>query len=237
MNEGWVKVYRKLADNDILYDDKALRIFMWLLLNVDRKTGTITLGRYQGAFMTKMPPSTFRDALLRMTKKYKITTTTSDSKKTLIRLLNWDKYQAVDKETTTTDDKTTTATRQQPDIQDDTITRSKELRIKNITNVIQKVEYGDPLINESKRYFLEKFQLPKEDCTELQCRRYWSLLLKESKTGIEGVKFLVDTASQDDFYRNNITSSKDLYYKRVKIIARKRGSAPLVASFKTGGMQ
>ena len=72
-------------------------------------------------------------------------------------------------------------------------------------------------------------KFPKEDCPVKQSRRYWSLLLKESSKGVEGVKWLIDLASQDEWYANNITSSKDLYYKRTKIIARRRGKTPKVA--------
>lgn len=92
---------------------------------------------------------------------------------------------------------------------------------KTITNVIK--EFGNPLINEVSKYFLETMQIPKEDCTQRQSRQYWYLLLKESKMRVASVKWLIDLASKDEFYKSNITSSKDLYYKRVKIISRKRG--------------
>lgn len=97
------------------------------------------------------------------------------------------------------------------------------------TNVLIQKVYGNPEINQLKDYFLEVLKLPKEDVPVKQSRRYWSLLLKESKTGLDGVKWLVDLAAQDEFFRNNITSSKDLYYKRVKLIARRRGGAPQIA--------
>ena len=83
--------------------------------------------------------------------------------------------------------------------------------------------YGNTNINEISKYFLEVMRIPKEDCSQKQSRQYWNLLLKESKKGIEGVKWLIDLVGKDEFYKNNITSSKDLYYKRVKIISRKRG--------------
>jgi len=107
----------------------------------------------------------------------------------------------------------------------------KETITKEIsTNVL--TGFGNPDINEISSYFLGKFQIPKEDCSKGQSRQYWYHLLRESKTGVQGVKWLIDQAYRDEFYRNNITSSKDLYYKRVKIIARKRGSVPKVAIFK-----
>lgn len=100
---------------------------------------------------------------------------------------------------------------------------TKEIIHKNVLG------FGNPDINEISSYFLQVFQIPKEDCSKGQSRQYWYHLLRESKTGASGVKWLIDQAHEDEFYRNNITSSKDLYYKRVKIIARKRGNIPKVA--------
>lgn len=99
----------------------------------------------------------------------------------------------------------------------------------NVTNVTVAPQFGDPHINEISQHFLQVFQIPKEDCTQQQSRRYWHLLLKESQKGAEGVKWLIDLASKDEFYRNNITSSKDLYYKRMKVIARKRGDTAKIS--------
>lgn len=89
--------------------------------------------------------------------------------------------------------------------------------------------FGNPDINELSSYFLKVFQLPEEDCSKGQSRQYWNHLIRASKTGVQGVKWLIHQAYGDEFYRNNITSSKDLYYKRVKIVARKRGDMPKVA--------
>lgn len=82
--------------------------------------------------------------------------------------------------------------------------------------------FGNSDINLLASYFLEKMQIPKEDCTQKQSRQYWNLLLKESKTGIEGVRWLIELAAADGYFRANITSSKDLYYKRIKLISRRR---------------
>lgn len=100
---------------------------------------------------------------------------------------------------------------------------------KTITNVIEKPKYGNENINQLGEYFLKAFRIPKEDCTQAQSRQYWNLLLRESKTGLDGVKWLIDLAKDDDFYGNNISSSKDLYYKRIKLIQRKRGGKPQIA--------
>lgn len=103
-------------------------------------------------------------------------------------------------------------------------TITKEIIHKNVLG------FGKPEINELSAYFLQVFQLPTEDCPKGQSRQYWNHLLKESKTGVAGVKWLIEQAHEDEFWKNNITSSKDLYYKRVKIIARKRGNIPKMAT-------
>jgi hypothetical protein len=102
-------------------------------------------------------------------------------------------------------------------------TITKEIIHKNVLG------FGNPEMNEISSYFLKVFQLPKEDCPQKQSRRYWFHLLRESKNGASGVKWLIEQAYKDEFYRNNITSSKDLYYKRIKILARQRGNVPRIA--------
>lgn len=83
-------------------------------------------------------------------------------------------------------------------------------------------EFGNSQINECRDYFLKVFQLPKEDGSIKWNRIYWSNLIKASRTGVEGVKWLIDQAHEDTFLRPNITSAKALSNKQVLIISRKR---------------
>lgn len=101
----------------------------------------------------------------------------------------------------------------------------------NNTNVLEKQvsRYGDQDINEVSSYFLKVFEIPKEDCSIRQSRQYWKLLLNDSRKGVFGVKWLIDLARKDQFWAVNITSSKDLYYKRIKIISRTRKSGLKIA--------
>lgn len=96
MDNTWVKLYRKLAENEVMKDDKALRIFIWLLLNVDKKSGTFTCGRYQIGLALDINPNTVYKAMKRLEEKYKIVTQSSNNKFTTISLLNWAKYQPTD---------------------------------------------------------------------------------------------------------------------------------------------
>jgi hypothetical protein len=91
------------------------------------------------------------------------------------------------------------------------------------------LEYGNPQINECQSYFLQVLQLPKEDGNSMWNRRHWNNLLRESNRGVSGVKGLIDLASADSFYRDNITNAGDLWKHRIKLIARRRGQVPRVA--------
>lgn len=106
----------------------------------------------------------------------------------------------------------------------------------NTTNVV-KQSFGKEDINEVSSYFLQAMRLPTEDCSRDQSRRYWYHLLRESRTGVSGVKWLIDLAKTDDILAPNITSSKDLYYKRIKLISRKRGGRPKIAVFGGGNSE
>lgn len=91
-NKGWIKLYRKLLDNDLLRDPVSLQIFIWLLLKVDNK-GKKIIGRFWVSKELGLKPSTFRDGLYRLRDKYKITTLETDNKKTIVWIVNWGKYQ------------------------------------------------------------------------------------------------------------------------------------------------
>lgn len=92
MDNTWVKLYRKLGDNEIMFDDKGLRVFVWLLIHVDKKTGSLTAGRYQIARELKMNSNTVYKVLSRLSKKHKIVTLTSNNKFTTISLSQWANY-------------------------------------------------------------------------------------------------------------------------------------------------
>jgi len=146
-------------------------------------------------------------------------------KYTEISLINWGKYQSSDKP----NDNPMTIKRQS----NDTLQEYKNKEDKNITSVI--VRHGNEDINQLIDYFKQTMEIPKEDATQRQSRQYWQLLLRESKTGLDGVKWLINLAKADSLLAPNITSSKDLYYKRIKLITRKRGEKSKFAIMPTGG--
>lgn len=108
MNNGWIKLHRKLNDNKLIKDTNALQIFIWVLLNVDKNTGTIKIGRKWLSGLLGLNPNTFYGCLTRLSQTYRIleTTTIDNNQATQIRVLNWAKYQSTNEETTTTKNKT-----------------------------------------------------------------------------------------------------------------------------------
>lgn len=94
MEEGYIKIYRKITESDVFFDKAALQVFIWVLTSVDRKTGTLTTGRIRVAESLKMPPSTFYKILKRLQKKYQLVNIRATSKCTAISVINWDKYQS-----------------------------------------------------------------------------------------------------------------------------------------------
>lgn len=93
MQETWVKLYRKLADHQIIRDSTALQIFIWVLLSVDQ-TGKMVCGRFWASEKLGLCTSTFYKAIKRLEKKYDLVTLSSNNKNTIILVKNWNKYQS-----------------------------------------------------------------------------------------------------------------------------------------------
>ena len=94
-NKGWVKLYRKTLDNEILFDPNAWTIFSWLLLKVNEK-GQKAIGRKWASKELHMREGTFYDALHRLEKKFQMIDLATDKatiKYTVVTIRNWRFYQ------------------------------------------------------------------------------------------------------------------------------------------------
>ena len=120
--DGWIKLFRKLLENDVIRDERALQIFIWLLLKVDRTTGVKKIARSWACQELNIKPTTFYDALQRLVKKYKMATAVPTANYTIITIINWYKYQMTDSST----DICPTARRQHADTLQEY--KNKELR-------------------------------------------------------------------------------------------------------------
>lgn len=133
MQEGWIKLYRKILDNKLYrHDPNAIRLFIHLLLTVDKRTGSRDTGRFQLSYELDMNPNTIYAATKRL-EKAEMITQVSNNKYSVISICNWQEYQG----NGNTQDNNQITTRQQ---QDNTI---QEVRIKN-------KEYNPPISPLSK---------------------------------------------------------------------------------------
>lgn len=96
MDKTWIKLYRRAKDHDIMTDPTAWTLFCWLLMSVNRDTGSMKVGRYMLAEALKMKPGTIYDALSRLEDKYKLVKLTTDKatiKFTVVTIQKWHFYQ------------------------------------------------------------------------------------------------------------------------------------------------
>ena len=92
MGEPWLKLYKKIGEHEVLFDNYGLRLFIWLLTHV-KSDGTIIVSRFLASQILRLNPSSFRNALTRLEKKYKVVTTKRTTNYTVVTLIHWTKYQ------------------------------------------------------------------------------------------------------------------------------------------------
>jgi hypothetical protein len=117
INNGWIKLYRKiLSCDDLFRSAHTFPVFILLLLLAEHETGKLTIGRFQIAKWLKINPSAAYRALCRLQTEHRIVMK-PNNKWTTISICNWHKYQ------TKSNNKRTTNEQQTNTLQ--------ELRIKN----------------------------------------------------------------------------------------------------------
>lgn len=93
MRSGWIKLHVSTLDNKIWkYDQTAWRIFEYLMLSCDYKTGQVTKAHSTMIDILGIPKSTLSRALLRL-ENAKMVNRQRNSNYTLYTICNWSKYQ------------------------------------------------------------------------------------------------------------------------------------------------
>lgn len=92
----WIKLHQKIKDNDIIKDQSALQLFVWIMSNANDQ-GEVKFSRYSVARELRTNPSTLYSAFERLVSKYKCVSKISSTTHTMIKLSNWDRYQSVKK--------------------------------------------------------------------------------------------------------------------------------------------
>jgi len=91
---GWIKLHRKILQNDALFrSPHTFPVWCWLLLTADYHTGIVTCGRFQISRCLKIKPTTVYLALKRLQNMTTIKMK-PDNKMTTIYILNWNLYQS-----------------------------------------------------------------------------------------------------------------------------------------------
>jgi hypothetical protein len=93
MNTGWVKLWRKAKNNEIVQDPIAFAIFCYLLMEVDRETGSCYTSYRKIARAMRLDAMTFRRKILWLEEVLHILIHKSNTYGTTIQIVNWDKYQ------------------------------------------------------------------------------------------------------------------------------------------------
>lgn len=99
---------------------------------------------------------------------------------------------------------------------------------KSDTVTEKKEEYGNPDINIIVTSLKEMLKLPMLDGTIAENRRYAKLLIQKFGS-VPIILQLIDAVRRDEFWRSNVTSAKDLYYKGVKI-SQQNGNSHILQS-------
>jgi len=109
MDNGWVKLHRKILEWEWYTDVNTKHLFEHLLLTANHKparwrgkiilAGQLVTGRYALAEATGLSPQSVRTSLERLKSTNEITIQ-STNKYSLITILNWPKYQGGDEKST-----------------------------------------------------------------------------------------------------------------------------------------
>ena len=107
MNRGWVKLWRKISDTDIIQNHVALALFIWMMVKANHKTrsfcsrgarielepGQLLFGRDKAAKAIGTTPRKIRTAIKYLLKTEKVTST-STNRGTVVTIVNWHLYQS-----------------------------------------------------------------------------------------------------------------------------------------------
>ena len=120
-DQGFIKLYRSILKWEWWTDEKTTRVFLWLLLNANWEDsrfrghkipkGSLVVGRKKMAKELKMSEQSIRTSIEHLKSTNEITTY-STNKFTIISIVNWEKYQGLENEST--NKSTTKPTNNQP---------------------------------------------------------------------------------------------------------------------------
>jgi hypothetical protein len=142
MNNGWVKIHRKLLASIIFGNEKGLKVWIWCLLRANHKENTILRGRQritikEGQFIMGLIKASEEMDLAKTTIRYWLEFLQREgqvelkktTKYTIVKVKNWTKYQEVEHKKNSND--TTNGTQKE--------TNNNVKKEKNVKNIDTKV--------------------------------------------------------------------------------------------------
>lgn len=205
MNDGWIKLHRKVLDNEVFRHDRtAWHVFETLLLIANKDTGKWSGGSFQLAELTGVNKPTLYKAIQRL-EKAKMINREVNTRYTVYNIGSWSEYQANGKHSVNSGE---TA--------GNTLTR---IRNRNITtNVVIGKPYGKPEINDLFSYWQEQVgyeitarrQANRNACSNLH-KKYGEEKLKQLIRGV--------AQAQSDRYAPRIGDFAELQINLNKLLA------------------
>jgi hypothetical protein len=235
MDNGWIKLHRKILGNPIFKRPNYLVVWLYLLLKANHKQekimwngdiiiikeGQILTGRDKIAEATGVPTSTIEDILNYLEKSQHQIQQQKTTKFRIITIINWVSHQQPNIKS---NNKATTKQQQSNTNKKD----KNDKNDKNTTKVVQKESFGNPDINKITEHLKQSIK-GSLDGSQAENRRYAHLLLKRFEKDYPGrvpaevVCFLIDRGAEDRFHAKNLTNFKYLYYNAQKIIQSVKG--------------
>ena len=235
MSQGWIKIHRKLLDNPISKKPNYAWLWVVLLLQANHqdekfifngksevcRRGQILTGRKALAKKTGIRPGSVENILKFLESEHQIEQQKTN-KYRLITVINYEQYQSFEHQIEQQRDNKMTTKWQQNDTNNNDKNVKNEKKDNTIVLSDAKLRHRFD-IDLILKTLQEKMELPRLDLTENTNRRYAWSLLRKSKKGVEGVLWLIGVAAENEWFRNRITSTRDLWSNQIKIIAQKRG--------------
>lgn len=236
MSSGWIKLHRKILDNDIFKNDKLFRVFMYLLLKashserdqligdsiVNLKAGQWATGRKAISRDTGLTEQNVRTAISKL-EKLGILTIKVTVKYSIFSISNWDCYQQDNQQ----------ATNNQPTSNQQVTTINNVKNVKNVNN-------KDLVESEPQRkkfnftdvdyqcaewiYSLVKQVAPSSKKPNFESWANTVRLMRESdKLTHNDISEVFTWANQDSFWSVNILSATKLRQKFPQLQAKMKG--------------
>ena len=225
MEQGWIKLHRKLLENPISH--KPLWGWLWVVLllkanhadvetiwNGQGKTieaGSFITGRKVLSVESGLSESTIERILDYLTKSGQIGQQKTN-KYRLITILKWKEYQIVEQQK---DNKKTTDGQQK----DTNKNVKNDKNEKKLAKANSEAEYGNPQVNDLLKTLKEEFELGILDGSERENRQYAKLMLNKCGS-LEVALKVIKVAALDDYWGDKIASVKKLYYHMAEIVQK-----------------